>query len=578
MSCTLKSATVVGVKGGDDTKEVDGTRTVLSRNMPTDSMYANKTTIPAFQNTLLGNQKSSKLIIKQTDQSVIDKNVKLINSSKIINPTINDNMSGLLKSESTESIDFWSEIKNNNEPELIKSVNDTKVELINSSSSSSSSSGSSSTSSSIKRQPDNKDKGNNIEIIIPPSTTPSYLSNNISSIEKKQRRTIVKSPLVENKFIKNKEEDMTVPKISNGKNNNKETIREDKKKLRKKADLVISIPPSSPSSEDVFSTVKRKTPLVKGIESSDKSSSSIVTSSVSTPTELNSELSTPVNEISVPLINVVGVQEVTSTNDQSEKAEIEDEDESPSTPTNEWTNSSITLISKWDNHDDLSNADDNDKTMTPPSSNETSLVTTPNDSQQTSPQSSKIKKKIMKKRKSSSKVVVNNEDDTNDNKKDSKKGSRNLETISKNRQETTTTTTTNTLKLPENSNNNSSRRLSPKNSPTQRPIDLIRMFYTTPSALLTATPRDLSKVKRAKIKRRRHQSRTPSVSSDSTGSTASTATTGSTDGSSASTSTELDDDTEHKRMASTRSNDSGFDGSPRISSIYINFYYYYYYY
>lgn len=334
---------------------------------------------------------------------------------------------------------------------------------------------------------------------------------------------------------------------------NKETITGEKKKMRKKADLVISIPPPS---KDVSSTVKRKDPLINETSSSDKTPSSIV-SSPSTPIQSRSELSTPVSEvpsIAVPLINIVEASPIS----ESQIQEIDEEEESPSTPTNEWTNSPIALISKWNNHDNLSNADDHEKTMTPASSNEASLVATPNDSQQASPISSKKKKKIVKKRKSSSKTISNEED--KNEKKDSK-GSRN-ETISKPRQEATST-----LKPPESS---SSPRLSPRNSPTQRPIDLIRMFYTTPSALLTATPRDLSKVRRAKIKRKKHQSRTPSVSSDSTGSTASTATTGSTDGSSASTCTELDDDPEHKRMASTRSNDSGFDGSPRISSIYLS--------
>ncbi|KAF7414707.1 hypothetical protein HZH68_003196 [Vespula germanica] len=356
--------------------------------------------------------------------------------------------------------------------------------------------------------------------------------------EKQQRGTIAKSPFSESKLIKNKEK-VTSPEAEK---ENKETITGEKKKIRKKADLVISIPSSS---KDVSSTVKRKNPLIKQTESSDKTLSSVV-SSPSTPTQSQSEFPTPISEApftAVPLINIVEASPIS----ESQIQEIEEEEESPSTPTNEWTNSPIALISKWNNQDNLSNADDNEKTMTPASSNEASLVATPNDSQQASPESSKKKKKIVKKRKSSSKEISSEE---NKNEQKDSKGSRN-ETISKPRQEATST-----LKPPESS---SSSRLSPRNSPTQRPIDLIRMFYTTPSALLTATPRDLSKVRRAKIKRKRHQSRTPSVSSDSTGSTASTATTSSTDGSSASTCTELDDDPEHKRMASTRSNDSGFD-------------------
>ncbi|XP_044578531.1 putative leucine-rich repeat-containing protein DDB_G0290503 [Cotesia glomerata] len=40
--------------------------------------------------------------------------------------------------------------------------------------------------------------------------------------------------------------------------------------------------------------------------------------------------------------------------------------------------------------------------------------------------------------------------------------------------------------------------------PKNRPLDLIKMFYITPASLLTATPRDLSTVRRAKIKKKKH--------------------------------------------------------------------------
>lgn len=172
-----------------------------------------------------------------------------------------------------------------------------------------------------------------------------------------------------------------------------------------------------------------------------------------------------------------------------------------------------------------------------------------NTSPEGSPESSK-KKKVVRKKKSS---TIKKSSGKKESGKDSgKKNASGKKSCSSKGQEISKPVEANSCKN------------SPKNAPSQRPLDLIRMFYTTPSALLTATPRDLSKVRRAKIKRRKHHSRTPSVSSDSTGSTTSTATTES----SGSTCTELDDDPEHKRMNSTRSNDSGFDGSPRISSTY----------
>lgn len=98
-----------------------------------------------------------------------------------------------------------------------------------------------------------------------------------------------------------------------------------------------------------------------------------------------------------------------------------------------------------------------------------------------------------------------------------------------------------------------------RNAPKQRPADLMKMFYTTPSQLLTATPRDLRKVRRAKVKQRRKPqpsgNNSSSFNSDSTIDTETT-----------STESNCEEDVEHKRLASTRSNDSGFDGSPRISS------------
>lgn len=538
--------------GGDKRKEVDGTATVLSRNMPTNSAYTNKSGA-AFQNSVL--DKESSLMGKESGNGLPTIVERVTETNKLINGTIEEKKVdvGVCKSESTESIDFWSEIKSN-EPKGIRSVDDSKGNTTYSP-------------SSIKKQPNDKKHENDSKIstasdaaihlhnnsttmTLPTTSTTTTMTTTTKTTS--ERDTIVKSPLDGTELAKTKEVAMSGI-TSIGKENSKAMV-EEKGKARKKADLVITIPTIPP--RDVTSTVKRKNPLAKTEESIEKTSSSTtstpsLTPSSVTPTQSLSEVPTPVNEIPVPVINII---EATTPVTNEDQTEVDEEEESPSTPTNEWTDSPIAQIAKWNNHDDLSNSDDFEKTMTPNFSNESSLVATPNDSQQASPESSK-KKKVVKKRKPSSKKVTNEEEK---GEKKSSKGSRNEVISAKTHQEATST-----LKPPESK---TSPRSSPRNSPTQRPIDLIRMFYTTPSALLTATPRDLSKVRRAKIKRRRHQSRTPSVSSDSTGSTASTATNGSADGSSTSTGTELEDDPEHKRMASTRSNDSGFDGSPRIST------------
>ncbi|XP_076300396.1 uncharacterized protein LOC143218820 [Lasioglossum baleicum] len=295
---------------------------------------------------------------------------------------------------------------------------------------------------------------------------------------------------------------------------------------------------------DAYSTIK-KTPLRR----EDSVASTISGRSVGSTPDTSvpgSQVATPVYDVSVPLINIVDA--ATPTN--ADQPLHPEEDDEARTPTNEWPDSGLSKMSKWENHSDLSNVDQIDKDATPVPSKVNSVVGTPDDTPQGTPESSKKKKVVRKKKASTTKKSSGK-----DSKKESKKEAKDSKKSSAKSQES--------LK-PAIESKSSSKANQKQANPSPKPLDLIRMFYTTPSALLTATPRDLSKVRRAKIKRRKHHSRTPSVSSDSTGSTTSTATTGSTDGS-RSTCTELDEDPD-KRMNSTRSNDSGFDGSPRIST------------
>ncbi|KAF3424677.1 hypothetical protein E2986_12751 [Frieseomelitta varia] len=433
-------------------------------------------------------------------------------------PAVNGSLS---KSTSSESIDFWSEIKGPESPQVTKEVNPDKGFCF-----------AAGTKSSVpgqavedlagsqldkKKQTDSK-----ISVAAPP---PAELSN-IPVIEEENpsksetERTISSSEAAPAKLESDKVD--TAPK----------------KGLKKKKNLSVIIDPI----QNAYSTVKR-TPFKREDSTASTVSYKSVTSTPDTSVPA-SEVSTPVAEIPVPVINI---EEASTTPIKPDSEALNEEDE-PKTPTNDWQDVKLSKISKWDNHSDLSNVEA-EQEITPVPSKEVSVACSPEDT----PESSK-KKKIARKKKASTTKKSSTKKDSNKDSKGSKKSSTKKSSAKK-----TPAKSQEAPKPPEAKISGKARQEN-KNAPAPRPIDLIRMFYTTPSALLTATPRDLSKVRRAKIKRRKHHSRTPSVSSDSTGSTTSTATTES------SGSMELDDDPEHKRMNSTRSNDSGFDGSPRISN------------
>ncbi|OAD57684.1 Putative protein kinase C delta type like protein [Eufriesea mexicana] len=430
--------------------------------------------------------------------------------------SINGEIGSLSKSTSTESIDFWSEIKGPESPKVTKSAN----KGFNFADSKSSEPGQAVEDLGVEQLDKKKETDPKISVATPPAEL-----SNIPVIEE-ERKTEEK--------LSNFQTEHTIPSFDTAAATVKKSEPDQdnpnlKKRLKKKKDLSINI---DQVYKDAYSTVK-KAPLKREDSSTSTISSKSVTSTPDTSVPA-SEVSTPVSEIPVPIINIV----VTPTPTASDSQILEEEDE-PKTPTNEWSDIGLSKISKWNNHSDLSNVEAAEKDITPVPSKEASVTCSP----ENSPESSK-KKKIVRKKKASTTKKSSTKKESNKDSKSSKKNSSKKQEV---------------LKPPETK---TTSRTSPKNTPTQRPMDLIRMFYTTPSALLTATPRDLSKVRRAKVKRKKHHSRTASMSSDSTGSTTSTATTES----SGSTCTELDDDPEHKRMNSTRSNDSGFDGSPRIST------------
>ncbi|KAL7293341.1 hypothetical protein TKK_0013112 [Trichogramma kaykai] len=206
----------------------------------------------------------------------------------------------------------------------------------------------------------------------------------------------------------------------------------------------------------------------------------------------------------------------------------------------------VKKISKWTNQDNLNNADDE---LTPINSKEVSPRVSTASVASTTAASTTTKKKIVKRKKSG----------TTGTKKKSDKAEAGSSKVGTKK---TGTKKTSALKKATSS---AMSQESGRNSPSApRPSDLSKLLYQTPAILLTATPRDLRKVRRAKVKRKKPPTRTPSLSSDSTGSTRSTATGNTTSNEEGSSN---EDGLEgHKRLASTRSNDSGFDGSPRLSN------------
>ncbi|KAK1116449.1 hypothetical protein K0M31_019037 [Melipona bicolor] len=440
-------------------------------------------------------------------------------------PAVNGEIGSLSKSMSTESIDFWSEIKGAESPKVTKVTTNRGFCFATGTKSSEPDQAVEDLAGSQldkKKQTDPK-----ISVAAPP---PTELSN-IPVIEEERRKT------EENPSKSETERTISSSEAAPEKLESDKGDSAPKKGLKKKKNLSIIIDPI----QNAYSTVKR-TPFKREDSSASTVSYKSVTSTPDTSVPA-SEVSTPVAEIPVPLINI----EEASTPTKLDSEALNEEDE-PKTPTNDWQDVKLSKISKWNNHSDLSNVETEQET-TPVPSKEVSAACSPEDT----PESSK-KKKIVRKKKPSTTKKSSTKKDSNKDSKGSKKSSTKKSSAKK-----TPAKSQEAPKPPEAKNSGKAKQEN-KNIPTTRPIDLIRMFYTTPSALLTATPRDLSKVRRAKIKRRKHHSRTPSVSSDSTGSTTSTATTES------SGSMELDDDPEHKRMNSTRSNDSGFDGSPRISN------------
>ncbi|XP_043461456.1 serine/threonine-protein kinase STE20-like isoform X2 [Leptopilina heterotoma] len=356
---------------------------------------------------------------------------------------------------------------------------------------------------------------------------PSFSKETTTSLQLQEKSRIPsKKPVVKSKFTFNRKE-------NEPKGKPREFLKIPEKQETSPSDEVTptnEIPTERESDKeetnseiDFWSEIKSAKMEIKRPEPLDlsrvrESLKSFDSPSASLPT---SGVSTPLSEISQTNLSSDGFPLSTDTS-------ILDDDDGLATPTNE----SITTITKWNKQDNLSNLTDLEKDLsTLPSKKIISSTTS-------SPADSKKKKKKIVKRKKSK----NDKNDTDSVKSSTK--------LSKKKNFT-----------PDSTMKMSNARSSPRDAPC-RPSDLMRIFYTTPRQLMTATPRDLRKVRRVKVKKRKPPPRNSSISSDSTGSTTSTQSTNT----SAEDGCNSMDELEQKRMASTRSNDSGFDGSPRLST------------
>lgn len=497
--------------------DADDEKRILKKNISVDSskVMNDRSSDKIFQQFVSVDEKAT-----DNDVSVKMSETKFLNKITEKKPirldtscNLQDENIVLSRSTSTESIDFWNEIKAPGSPETVRSKQSNRFSFHETTPSSISEV--EAKMNLINSKWKDSEKENEIDIKTSIAGLENSTDGSSNNLEEEKERIVSES-------LKAKEAEIT--KSSKAMKIEKHTL----KIPSKKKNLSVAID-TNPTIEKI--SLKRN-------------DFGAVTSVI-----------TPI-EVAVPVIKIV---EVPKLPEESDNRKVDEEHEDPSTPTNELSPDLclIRKISRWSNQDDLTNTDD---VETPLASEETSLTASPS----FSPQTSKTKRAIKKK-----KAPTKKQPSEKSERRPKKTQNGNELTMMTNSNQQNTLT----VKLiPEKQHlakpsPKTSPKSSPKNTPLQRPLDLIRMFYTTPSALLTATPRDLSKVRRAKIKRRRHHSRTPSISSDSTGSTTSTAT-GSTD-ENGSIQVELDDDSEHKRMNSTRSNDSGFDGSPRISSTYI---------
>ncbi|KYN37935.1 Putative protein kinase C delta type like protein [Trachymyrmex septentrionalis] len=500
----------------DETKILKKNISVDSSKLMNDRSTNNISKV--FQQSISNDEKATSKDISIKKMSKITPVSKITEKKSMkIDPSYNSQDVSIIlsRSTSTESIDFWSEIKASNSPEMTRSEQQNGFPLRETSTSEIEKN----INSMNSKRKDNERK-TEIDVKMNTTTFESSIdgfSNIIFEKEKEKEKNVSKSDLRSEKA--------------------------EKEKLVKATEIERNMPTMQkiPSKKKNFSIVidtKNINPTVKKASlKCNNFGTTFVTTSVS-------------NEVTMPEINTVEAPELFK---ECDNQKIEEEHKNPSTPTNElsFNPSLIKKISRWSNQDDLTNIDD---VETPVVSEETSLVT----SSSVSPlQSSKTKHAIKKKKSSTKKALL-------------EKSEKGLKEIYNNELITSVNERNMLITkfVPEKQHlvkilPKTSPKSSPKNTPLQRPLDLMKMFYTTPSALLTATPRDLSKVRRAKIKRRRHHSRTPSISSDSTESTTSTVTTRSTD-ENGSARVELKDDSERKKMNSTRSNDSGFDGSPRI--------------
>ncbi|XP_034939447.1 serine/threonine-protein kinase pakA-like isoform X1 [Chelonus insularis] len=440
--------------------------------------------------------------------------------------------------ESSQEIDFWSEIKPEDDlkvkkPKPVSNISTTK-----------STSESTPTSPEIEKVKLEKPVVVESSNKVPVKAKKKKCSENSMEKEKKKHTNIIFDTAV------NPLEDEQKHLVDVKSSENSESIKKSSKKPDEVTEKLNTLKPHLKI--EINNKIKSSNSIIKNSENleidkliispqitSDKLEN-IEQISENKEINVNSLKSDASSEVEIPVV-VIDTLDIPRTIieavTEEEEENDDDEDECPITPINEEEKVLSSNMSKWNGSSNLTELNEKEvASTTVETGNE--VVGSTNASVQSSG-----KKKLGRKKKSISvspetTVIRKNPEE---------------KAVSKNSISSDATVKAKAYK------NSPKAQLAPAVIPNNRPIDLVKMFYTTPSSLLTATPRDLSKVKRAKIKRRKHS--TPSASSDSTGSSRSTGRAESTQSNST-----VEDEAEQKRISSTRSNDSGFDGSPRLST------------
>ncbi|EGI63622.1 hypothetical protein G5I_07993 [Acromyrmex echinatior] len=386
-----------------------------------------------FQQSVSNDEKATgkDISVKKTSKTKPVSKITEKKSTKI-DPSYNsqDESVILSRSTSTESIDFWSEIKAPNSPEMTRSKQQNGFPLR--------------------------------------KTSTSKIEKNINSMNSKRKDNERKTE------INVKMNTTTFENSIDGFNN---IVFEKEKEKEKNVSKSLRLEKAEKERLAKAMEIERNMPTMHKISSKKKNFSIVIDTKNISPTVKKASLKcnnfgttsviTSV-EVTMPEINIVEAPELFK---ECNNRKVEEEHENPNTPTNDlsFNPSLIRKISRWSNQDDLTNIND---VEIPVASEEISLVTSPS----VSPlQSSKTKRAIKKKKPSIKKALL-------------EKSEKGLKEICNNELITSVNERNMliTKLVPEKHHlvkilPKTSPKSSPKNTPLQRPLDLMKMCYAAGS-------------------------------------------------------------------------------------------------